>query len=62
LTSVAEKFLLEVKMEEETRMSCVLMCSFFHEKTLEWADTFHKKEGRKYYVTPTSFIELIKTF
>jgi hypothetical protein len=49
-------------MEDETRGSCVLMCSYFHEKTLEWADTFMNKEGRKYYVTPTSFIELIKTF
>jgi dynein heavy chain len=40
----------------------VEMVQFFHERTSYWAREFFKKLKRKYYVTPTSYIELITTF
>lgn len=38
------------------------MVQHFHESTSRWAKEFAKKLKRKYYVTPTSYIELITTF
>lgn len=38
------------------------MVQFFHSSTAKWAKLFLKKLKRNYYVTPTSYIELITTF
>ena len=38
------------------------MVQYFHSSINSWADKFFNELGRKYYVTPTSFLELIKTF
>lgn len=38
------------------------MAQYFHQTTSDWAKDFYKKLKRKYYVTPTSYIELITTF
>lgn len=38
------------------------MVQFFHESTVEWAALFYEKLKRKYYVTPTSYLELIVSF
>ena len=38
------------------------MVQYFHESTSTWAKKFFKNLKRKYYVTPTSYLELIITF
>lgn len=38
------------------------MVQYYHSSTSKWAKTFLKKLKRNYYVTPTSYIELITTF
>ena len=38
------------------------MVQFFHESTINWANDFYNVLKRKFYVTPTSYIELITTF
>jgi dynein heavy chain len=38
------------------------MCKFFHKSTREWSATMLTKLKRNYYVTPTSYLELITTF
>lgn len=62
LVSVARKFLLNIEMEENVRESCVEMVQYFHESTIDWAKLFFERLQRKYYVTPTSYIEMITTF
>jgi dynein heavy chain len=59
---VARRFLNAIEMENEVREKCVEMVQYFHESTSNWAKDFYKKLKRKYYVTPTSYIELITTF
>ena len=49
-------------MESSLREKCVEMVQFFHSSTAKWAAEFLKKLKRNYYVTPTSYIELITTF
>jgi dynein heavy chain len=38
------------------------MMMHFHDSTSTWAADFFEKLGRKYYVTPTSYLEMIVTF
>ncbi len=49
-------------MEAKTKASCVEMAQYFHESTVTWAKTFWDKLKRKYYVTPTSYLEMIMLF
>lgn len=49
-------------METNLREKCVEMVQFYHSSTSKWAKTFFKKLRRNYYVTPTSYIELITIF
>jgi len=42
--------------------ACVAMVQLFHSTTIIYAGMFWKKMKRKYYVTPTSYIEMIITF
>lgn len=62
LESVAQKFLSEVQMDDKVRQSCVRMVQRFHTTTQATALEFRKHLGRVYYVTPTSYLELINTF
>lgn len=62
LEAVAQKFLLEIEMEEEVRQSCVFMVQTFHTSTERGAKRFKDELRRVYYVTPTSYLELISTF
>jgi dynein heavy chain len=62
LLSLATKFLSEVELEVSVKESCIEMVQLFHESTVDWADKFYENLQRKYYVTPTSYIEMIKTF
>lgn len=62
LESVAKRFLNEVELEKSVRHSCVYMVQMFHESTREAAQKFFAELKRHYYVTPTSYLELITTF
>ena len=66
LYSVARKFVSDIDMGEERgeeiKTACTDMLKYFHESTTQWADKFYKQLKRKYYVTPTSYLEMIKTF
>jgi len=62
LDSVAKRFLGEIEMENSVRESCVDMVQTFHEQTVQSAVGFLVELRRHYYVTPTSYLELITTF
>lgn len=49
-------------MSNEVRQSCVETVQTFHTSTQTTADKFKAELGRVYYVTPTSYLELIATF
>ncbi len=62
LYSVAKKFMKEIDMDGGVREKCEEMLQFFHVSTTNWAGEFFKSLKRKYYVTPTSYLEMIITF
>lgn len=62
LEAVASKFLAEIDMTEEVRTSCSQMVMIFHTSTQTSAAKFESELKRIYYVTPTSYLELINTF
>jgi dynein heavy chain len=62
LEAVAEKFLGEIEMADEVRESCVTMVQTFHTSTETASKKFFEDLKRIYYVTPTSYLELINTF
>ena len=63
LLSVASQFLGEVEMDtEETRASVIDMCMTFHQSITDVSRRFKSEQGRQYYVTPTSYLELIGTY
>ncbi|KAK3261161.1 hypothetical protein CYMTET_29916, partial [Cymbomonas tetramitiformis] len=63
LSSVAAQFLRDVEMDdEETRKNILDMCMLFHQSVIEMAVDFDAELQRKYYVTPTSYLELITTY
>ena len=49
-------------MDSDVKQSCTEIVMFFHESTSNWAADFFDKLKRKYYVTPTSYLEMIITF
>lgn len=62
LESVAEQFLADVDLDNEVRQACVNMVQHFHTTTQTQAAKFLKMQRRNYYVTPTSYLELINSF
>jgi dynein heavy chain len=62
LNSVAKRFLATVEMETKVRDSCTEMVKYFHETTVNSSTKFLLNLKRHYYVTPTSYLELISTF
>lgn len=62
LVSVAERFIGEVEQPETVKGQCVELVKYFHTNTQEWAAEFLKSLKRNYYVTPTSYIEMIQQF
>ncbi|XP_066284547.1 dynein axonemal heavy chain 3-like isoform X3 [Branchiostoma lanceolatum] len=62
LELVANKFLDEVEMSQEVRDEAVVMCKHFHQSVRALSDRFFASLRRRNYVTPTSYLELIKTF
>jgi hypothetical protein len=49
-------------MADKDRATVVTLCQFFQSSMQEIADRFMNELARKVYVTPTSFLELIKAF
>lgn len=62
LVSVAKKFMKKIDMDEATRNKCTEMVQYYHQSTATWANKFFLNLRRKYYVTPTSYLEMIITF
>jgi dynein heavy chain len=63
LESVARRFLGDIgDMDTPVRNSCVQLVQMFHESTAQAAVRFKDELRRHYYVTPTSYLELITTF
>lgn len=62
LESVAQRFLSDVDLSDEVRQSCVEMVQTFHTTTQVAKEKFFREQKRYYYVTPTSYLELIQSF
>ena len=62
LKSVAMHFLGEVKMEESEREAVVETCVDMQMRVTNMATLYLEELRGYYYVTPTSYLELIKTF
>ncbi|KAJ1549535.1 Dynein heavy chain 7, axonemal [Cladochytrium tenue] len=62
LEIVATKFLGDVPIDDSIRKDVVYMCKFFHESVIRQSAVFLSQLRRYNYVTPTSYLELIKTF
>jgi dynein heavy chain len=62
LVSVAESFIGQTELSSQIKAKCVDMVQYFHTNTKEKAAEFLLNLKRYYYVTPTSFIEMIGQF
>ncbi|OAF70778.1 Axonemal beta dynein heavy chain 3 [Intoshia linei] len=62
LTAVASRFLSDMEMSDTYRLGCVQMCKQFHISVTQLAVKYFQILDRHYYVTPTSYLELITTF
>ncbi|XP_022099330.1 dynein heavy chain 3, axonemal-like isoform X3 [Acanthaster planci] len=62
LEMVAHKFLDDIEMSDKVQAETVVMCKHFHESVRAMSDMFFSVLRRRNYVTPTSYLELIKTF
>ena len=62
LQRVAQTFLRDVELEEAERAGVVTLCQYFHESVRALSLDFEAKLKRHNYVTPTSYLELVKCF
>lgn len=62
LERVAMKALQVVDMEDEMRVDTVDIVKHFHTSVTKLSEDFFHQLGRKNYVTPTSYLELIGSF
>jgi dynein heavy chain len=62
LRSVASHFLHDVELDDKTRAGVVDVCVIMQSQMGELSDRFLKSLGRFFYITPTSYLELINTF
>jgi dynein heavy chain len=62
LRTVAVSFLSELEMEEPVRAGLVNVCVQMQSLVTEMSYRYKAEMGRFYYVTPTSYLELISTF
>ncbi|KER25823.1 hypothetical protein T265_06797 [Opisthorchis viverrini] len=62
LERVAHKALQHLDMDDEVRNVTVHLFKYFHTSITSLADKFLRRLGRKTYVTPTSYLELIDSF
>ncbi|XP_044001453.1 dynein axonemal heavy chain 7-like [Aphidius gifuensis] len=62
LLAVATRFLSEIELSVIEKNAGINMCQYFHISTQQLSDEFFIRLGRKNYVTPTSYLEMINTF
>ncbi|KAG5343357.1 DYH7 protein, partial [Acromyrmex heyeri] len=62
LSAVATKFLAPVELTDHERSVGIDMCQIFHISTQNLSNEFFIRLNRRNYVTPTSYLEMIKTF
>jgi dynein heavy chain len=62
LEMVATKFLVDLQMPEKIKADVVYMCKYFHQTTVQLSKKYLDLLRRHNYVTPTSYLELIRTF
>lgn len=62
LHAVATRFLSDVELLDHIRSGCIDMCQKFHLSTQLLSEQFKAELDRHNYVTPTSYLELIRTF
>ncbi|RVE49566.1 hypothetical protein evm_005794 [Chilo suppressalis] len=63
LERVASMFIARMEsVDDNLRRACVDICQLFHVTVVQLSDRFYSEQKRKVYVTPTSYLELIKAF
>ncbi|XP_072152186.1 dynein axonemal heavy chain 3 isoform X4 [Bemisia tabaci] len=62
LEKVAQKLLSDSQLSEQQHGQCALISKEFHLSVVDAAKRFHDLTKRPIYITPTSYLELIKTF
>ena len=62
LEAVAVKTLKDVDVDEHEKNKLKEMCKSFHSSVRDLSEEYLKKEGRRNYVTPTSYLELLTMF
>ena len=62
LRSVASHFLHKVELQHEVFLGVVEICVRMQESVFELTERFRLELQRHYYVTPTSYLELINSF
>ncbi|XP_077462234.1 dynein axonemal heavy chain 12-like [Stigmatopora argus] len=62
LERVANSFLMPLEMKEEERKELILVCKTFHTSACQLSERFLSELGRRTYVTPTSYLELMAAF
>ena len=62
LQNVAERFLMDVDIDEDLRSPCKIVLEQMHTTINAFAAKFCRNLKRHYYATPTSFLELINSF
>ncbi|KAJ8664279.1 hypothetical protein QAD02_005941 [Eretmocerus hayati] len=60
LEKVATRFLQKLDVDDDSKLKCVGLCQGFHLSVVDASEDYWKKQGRRNYVTPTSYLELIK--
>ncbi|CAF0708408.1 unnamed protein product [Brachionus calyciflorus] len=62
LEKVAKASLAKIDIEDDQKIACVEICKYFHVSSSQLSEKFYHKLGRKTYVTPTSYLQLISGF
>lgn len=60
LERVAKRFLQDLEIEDAHKEMCVDLCQYFHMSVVRTSEDFWRTQKRRNYVTPTSYLELIK--
>ena len=62
LEAVATKFMSTIEMEEEVKNQIIVTCSYLHSSVRSLAGKFEEKLKRVTYTTPTSYLELLRSY
>ena len=60
LERVAKRFLQNLAIDDESKLKCVNLCQQFHISVCKASEEYFRTQRRRNYVTPTSYLELIK--